>query len=216
MTEDERARVRGDETALERVRAHLAAGIAVRQECLLLEAEKIAAAACLVIESVTCGGRVFLLGNGGSAADAQHLAAEYVGRFSRPRAPIPAVALTTDTSVLTSIANDFGYAQVFARQVEALVRPGDVVMAISTSGESASAVEGAQAARRRGAAVIAMTGRDGGGLAALADVALRAPSDETALIQEAHIAIGHAICAAVEEAWLSGRAGDPGEAAGYP
>ncbi len=182
------------------VSEHLEEGIAVKRACLDASWD-IASAACLVIETVTSGGRIFLFGNGGSAADAQHLAAEFVGRFSCPRAPIPAVALTTDTSVITAIANDFGYGQVFARQVEALVRAGDVVIAISTSGASENTVEGAEAARRVGARVIALTGQDGGALAALADVAVRVPSAETALIQEAHIAIGHAICAAVEETW---------------
>lgn len=200
MVEDERKGRRQDQAVLRQVGAHLAAGITVRQECLRKEAKKIVAAACLIIETVTRGSKVVLFGNGGSAADAQHLAAELVGRFSRPRAPIPAVALTTDTSVLTSIANDFGYDQVFARQVEALVRAGDVVIAISTSGSSSSVVEGAEAARRVGARVIVLTGSDGGALAALADVAIQVPSENTALIQEAHIAIGHAICAALEEA----------------
>ncbi|MDQ7839800.1 MAG: SIS domain-containing protein [bacterium] len=201
MTREAQSKQR--DAALRRVQAHLAAGVAVRQECLRAHTEKIAAAACLVIEAVLRGGRIYLFGNGGSAADAQHLAAEFVGKFACPRTPIPAVALTTDTSVLTSIANDFGYDQVFARQVEALVREGDVAIALSTSGGSASVVRGAEAARRAGARVIALTGRDGGTLAALVDVAIQAPSEQTALIQEAHIAIGHAICATVEEAWVA-------------
>lgn len=130
---------------------------------------------------------------------------------------IPAVALTADTSVLTAIANDFGYGQVFARQAEALVRAGDAVIAISTSGASENTSEGARAARRAGARIIALTGQDGGALAALADVAVRVPSTQTALIQEAHIAIGHAICAIVEEAWGSaGPAAGPEEAADNP
>lgn len=201
MAKEEQSGQRG--AALRRVQAHLAAGVAIKQECLRADTEKIAAAACLVIEAVLRGGRIFLFGNGGSAADAQHLAAEFVGKFACPRTPIPAVALTTDTSVLTSIANDMGYDQVFARQVEALAREGDVVIAISTSGGSASVVKGAEAARRAGARIIALTGQDGGALAPLADVAIQVPSEQTALIQEAHIAIGHAICAAVEEAWVA-------------
>lgn len=196
---NERSESGRDRAVLRHVQAHLAAGVAVKQACLRSEAERIASAACLVIEAVTGGGRIFLFGNGGSAADAQHLAAEFVGRFSRPRAPIPAVALTTDTSVITAIANDFGYDHIFARQVEALVRAGDAVIAISTSGNSENTIEGARAAGRVGARVIALTGQEGGALAALADVAVRVPSAETALVQEAHIAIGHAICAAVEE-----------------
>lgn len=201
MAEEEQSEQRG--AALRRVHLHLAAGVAVGQECLRADAEKIAAAACLVIEAVLRGGRIYLFGNGGSAADAQHLAAEFVGKFACPRAPIPAVSLTTDTSVLTAIANDFGYDQVFARQVEALTRDGDVVIAISTSGGSAGVIKGAEAARRAGARIIALTGQDGGTLALLADVAIQVPSEQTALIQEAHIAIGHAICAAVEEAWVA-------------
>lgn len=202
VAKEEQSEQRG--AAMRRVQSHLAAGIAVGQECLRADAETIAAAACLVIETVFRGGRIYLFGNGGSAADAQHLAAEFVGRFACPRTPIPAVAFTTDTSVLTSIANDFGYDHVFARQAEALVREGDVVIAISTSGGSASVVKGAEAARRAGARIIALTGQDGGALAPLADVTIRVPSEQTALIQEAHIAMGHAICAAVEEAWVAG------------
>jgi len=213
MAKEGKSEQRG--AVLRRVQAHLAAGVAVRQECLRADVDKIAAAACLVIEAVTRGSRIYLFGNGGSAADAQHLAAEFVGKFACPRTPIPAVALTTDTSVLTSIANDFGYDRVFARQVEALVREGDVVIALSTSGVSASVVQGAEAARRTGARVIALMGRDGGALAPLAEVAIQAPSEQTALIQEAHIAIGHAICAAVEEAWVAAdHTAAPGEGAG--
>lgn len=201
MAEDERSEQR--DAVLRRVHAHLAAGVAVGQECLRAYADKIAEAACLVIEAVIGGGRIFLFGNGGSAADAQHLAAEFIGKFARTRSPIPAIALTTDTSVLTSIANDFGYDHVFVRQVEALAREGDVAIALSTSGGSSNVVRGAEAARHAGARVIALTGRGGGALAPLADVAIQVSSEQTALIQEVHTAIGHAICAAVEEAWVA-------------
>ena len=128
-------------------------------------------------------------------------AADFVGRSSRERAPIPAIALTTDISVITAVGNDLGFDQIFARQVEALVREGDVVIVISTSGRSENVIRAAEAARRRRARVVALTGRDGGTLATLAHVAIRVPADSTPRIQEAHIAIGHAICAIVDEAW---------------
>jgi D-sedoheptulose 7-phosphate isomerase len=184
-----------------RIRAHLRGGAEASLECAERAAGEIAAAAAMILEAARAGGRILLFGNGGSAADAQHLAADLVGRFLRERRPIPAVALSTDTSVLTALGNDYGFDQIFARQVQALVRPGDVVVAISTSGRSANVVAGAQAARTAGARVVALTGRDGGPLAREADVAIRVPADHVAHVQEAHIAVGHAICAVVEEAW---------------
>lgn len=157
-------------------------------------------AAELAADALRAGGTLFLFGNGGSAADAQHWAAEAVGRYRRDRRALRAVALTTDTSVLTSVGNDYGYDRIFERQVEAHVRPGDVVVAISTSGRSPNVLRGVAAARRLGACVIGLTGRSGGKLAAKVDVCLRAPTDETDRIQECHGVLGHIFCDVLEQA----------------
>lgn len=145
------------------------------------------------------GGTLFFAGNGGSAADAQHIAAEYVVRYQTTRPGLSAVALTTDTSVLTACANDLGFDEVFARQVEAMATPGDVLVIHSTSGESPNVVRAAQAAKARGVTVVAFLGRSGGEVKALADIALVVPSEETARIQEIHLAVEHVICALVED-----------------
>ncbi len=155
-----------------------------------------AAQAC--VASLRAGGKVLFAGNGGSAADAQHWAGELVSRFYYDRPGLPAIALTTDTSILTAIGNDYGYDYTFARQVEALGRPGDVVVLISTSGNSANVVRAAEAARERGMTVIGFTGQGGGKLAALCDTCFRIPSDETPRIQEGHEFIGHMLCALIE------------------
>ena len=168
------------------------------------QADTIAAMARAVIEALAAGKRIYFAGNGGSAADAQHLAAELVGRFRRERAALPAVALTTDTSVLTSVANDYGYEQVFVRQVEALVQPGDVLVALSTSGNSPNVVAATATAARRGAVVLALTGRDGGKLRQHARVTLTVDSRETCRIQEGHVAAGHIICDLAEQAATEG------------
>ncbi len=160
----------------------------------------IADMAATLIETLRRDGRVFLCGNGGSAADAQHLAAELVGRFLRDRRPLPALALTTDTSTLTAVANDLGYAEVFARQLIALGRPGDLLIAISTSGDSPNVLRAAEAARRQRLTVLGLTGRAGGALPALCDLCLRAPADATPRIQEIHILVGHILCEAAERA----------------
>jgi D-sedoheptulose 7-phosphate isomerase len=139
-------------------------------------------------------------GNGGSAADAQHLAAEFVGRYLRQRDPMPALALNANSSALTAIGNDYGYDQVFARQLHALATPGDVAVAISTSGNSPSVIEAVRCARRLGLLTVALTGASGGQLRGLVDVLIAAPSDETPRVQECHILIGHALCDAVERA----------------
>lgn len=156
----------------------------------------------LVIKTLRHGGKVLLFGNGGSAADAQHIACELIGKFKKVRSSQPAIALTTDTSVLTSVANDFGYEFIFSRQIEAIANSEDVVIAISTSGNSPNVLEGVKAARDKGCKSIALTGRSGGKLAQIVDIPIRIPSNETARIQEAHITVGHIICAMVEKAFF--------------
>ncbi|MDR7419226.1 MAG: SIS domain-containing protein [Armatimonadota bacterium] len=190
-------------TVADRVRRDLEETVAVIQACLDLS-DQIAAAAGVMLDAVRDGAKLVFIGNGGSAADAQHLTADLVGRFRQERRPIPAVALTADTSVLTAVANDYGFAQVFARQVRALVRPGDVLVAISTSGASADVLAAVEAARHRGARLVALTGRHGGSLAEAADIAIRVPSDDVAHVQDAHLAVGHTICGILEDAWRSG------------
>jgi D-sedoheptulose 7-phosphate isomerase len=144
------------------------------------------------------GGKILLMGNGGSAADSQHIAAEIVGRFKKERKGMPAIALTTDTSILTSVGNDYGYDYIFARQVEALCRPEDLVIGITTSGNSANVVSAIEAARKIGATTVGMTGGTGGKLLNLCDFNLIMPSNVTARIQEAHIFIGHCLCEILE------------------
>ncbi len=160
--------------------------------------DKIKEIASLIIEAYGGGKKLILFGNGGSAADAQHIAAELVGRFKLERRALPALAFTTDTSILTSVANDYDYSKVFVRQVEALVEEGDVVIGISTSGSSLNVLKGIEAAREKGARTIGFTGKDGGKLTQVADLAIEVPSRDTARIQEAHITILHIICFLVE------------------
>jgi len=159
----------------------------------------VAALAERIAQALQAGGKVILFGNGGSAADAQHIAAEFVVRLGEHRSPMSALALTVNTSVLTAAANDYGYEQVFARQVTALARPGDVLIALSTSGSSPNVLLGAEAGRARGAWVAAMTGELGGALRKRADLLINVPSRDTQRIQEAHITVGHIVCALVEQ-----------------
>lgn len=150
------------------------------------------------LSSVRAGGKIMLFGNGGSAADAQHLATELTVRYKRDRAPIAALALTTDTSALTAIGNDLGFDRVFARQIEALGRPGDLVIAISTSGKSPNVIAGLKQAKAMGLVTAALSGKGGGDLRGLADHLLVVPSDTTARIQEMHITLGQMLCGALE------------------
>lgn len=150
-------------------------------------------------EALKAGNKVLFCGNGGSAADAQHLAAELIGRFQKERRSLASVALTTDTSILTAVANDYGYDEVFARQVEGLGRSGDVLIGISTSGNSANVVKAALKARDTGMHTIAFTGEGGGKLKDICDITFAVPSKVTARIQEMHIMVGHIICELVEE-----------------
>jgi D-sedoheptulose 7-phosphate isomerase len=164
-------------------------------------AEEILGATAAIVESLRAGGKLMICGNGGSAGDAQHLATEFVSTLTidRRRAAIPAIALTTDTSLLTAVANDYGFEGVFARQVEALGREGDTLLGISTSGNSENVVRAFEQARAQAIRTIALTGEDGGKLGPLADVEINVPSSTTSHIQEAHIAVGQLIAFLVED-----------------
>ena len=180
-----------------RKRCELANHLAAEQSPSIWSASQALATA------LKAGHKLLLFGNGGSAADAQHIAAEFVGRFVLERRPLPAIALTTDTSALTSISNDYGFEEVFSRQLLALGRPGDVVLAISTSGNSPNVLAGAKAAREHGIKTIGLTGGDGGQLARCVDISIVVPSDNTARVQEWHITIGHILCEIVENLLFS-------------
>ncbi len=184
------------------VRAYLSASAEVLGTLADRCAEDVAKAGSVIAEALRAGGKLLICGNGGSAADAQALAAEFVSTLTldRRRPAIPAIALTTDTSILTAVANDFGFDGVFARQVEALGREGDVLLGISTSGNSRDVVLAVEQARRAGLLTVALTGEGGGALAGLVDLAIRVPSAETSHVQEAHIAVEHAIAFAVQDA----------------
>jgi D-sedoheptulose 7-phosphate isomerase len=180
------------------VRAVFEEAIAVHQRMRDLDHGAIVDAAAAIRKAMAAGGKLLIFGNGGSAADAQHFATELVVRFERRRAAFAALALSTDTSVLTAAANDFGYDRVFARQVEALGRPEDVALGISTSGESANVLRGIEAATALGLRTIALTGRDGGALGAAAAIHINVPDASTARVQEVHMTVIHAVCALVE------------------
>lgn len=158
----------------------------------------------LIVETFRSGGKILVCGNGGSAADSQHIAAEFVGRYETERRSLPAIALTTDTSALTALANDYDFERVFARQVESLANDGDCLIAISTSGNSPNVVAAAMEARRKGARVICLTGASGKKLASLSDAAVLVPAQRTARIQEAHITIAHVWCEMVDKAFSEG------------
>ncbi|PYP39252.1 MAG: phosphoheptose isomerase [Gemmatimonadetes bacterium] len=186
-------------TPAEHARAGLAALAALATRVAETHAETIAAIADTYAAALRAGGTLFFAGNGGSAADAQHLATEYVVRYRATRPALRAMALTTDSSLLTACANDMGFDEVFARQVEALARPGDVLSLHSTSGESPNVIRAAQTAKRHGVKVVGFLGQSGGQVKELADVALIVPSDDTSRIQEIHLAVEHLICELVEE-----------------
>jgi len=177
------------------MKAHLAAAEAAAES---LSAD-FARLAETCVEASRAGGKIIFFGNGGSAADAQHLATELAVRYVEDRRPIPAIALTTDTSALTAIGNDFGFDHLFSRQIEALGRPGDVAIGISTSGTSANVIRGLEAAKAGGLVAAGLAGRDGGDLRGLADPLLVVPSSDTARIQEMHITLGHMLCGAMEK-----------------
>ena len=173
--------------------------IRVKEQLLHNNIGQIIEIAEIVIDSLKKNGKLILFGNGGSASDSQHIAAELIGRFKKDRNALAAIALTTNTSILTSLANDYGYDIIFAKQIEALGQKNDVVMAISTSGKAKNVIAGVKQAKKMGLKTIALTGGDGGEIAKLADVTLLVPSNITARIQEAHITIGHIICELIEQ-----------------
>lgn len=186
-------------TPVEQAREGLTQLAALASRVAAEHAESVAAIADRYTAALRAGGTLFFAGNGGSAADAQHLATEYVVRYQSSRPALRAVALTTDSSLLTACANDMGFDEVFARQIEALGRPGDVLSLHSTSGESPNVIRAAQSARARDMTIVALLGKSGGQLEGLADVALVVPSDDTARIQEIHLAVEHVVCQMVEE-----------------
>lgn len=187
---------------IERIRRNLDASIGAKQQLLGDSAtlEAFARAVEMVVERYRRGGRLYIAGNGGSAADAQHLAAEFVSRLARDRAPLPAESLTTDTSILTAIGNDYGFDQVFARQLAGKATGKDVFLGISTSGESPNILRALEQCRRMDIPSIVFTGRSGGAARALADHCLVAPGTATSTIQELHIVLAHTLCESVEAA----------------
>jgi len=173
--------------------------IQVKEATLKDNKEKIVNAIKIVTAALKKKRKVILFGNGGSAADSQHIAAEFIGRFQKERKSLPAIALTTDSSILTALSNDYGYDIVFARQIEGLGQKGDIAFGISTSGNSRNVIEGIKKAKRKGLSTISLTGCGGGKLAKLTDISLVVPSKNTARIQESHICIAHTICELVEK-----------------
>ena len=186
---------------IERVRQIAQESIAAKKAFFESNSENVVRAAELMIDAIKTGGKILIFGNGGSAADAQHIAAQLVNRLNYDRPPIAAIALTTDTSILTSVGNDSSFEDLFARQVVALGRKGDVAIAISTSGNSANVLRAVEAAREIGIKTIALAGRDGGKLASATDLALVVASNATQRIQETHITVAHILCELVEDAF---------------
>ena len=188
-----------------RMREHFLASSEVKRKAADTLAAPVTAAVELLVASLMNGGKILACGNGGSAGDAQHFAAELVGRFERERPGLAAISLTTDSSILTAVANDYDYRQVFSKQVEAIGSPGDVLLAISTSGKSGNVLAAIEAAHAREMRVVALTGKDGGAIAKLlaaADVELRAPADRTARIQETHLTLIHCLCDGIDYSLL--------------
>jgi D-sedoheptulose 7-phosphate isomerase len=180
------------------LRENLESSVNIHRSFLSNCLTELTSAAVTLVSAYRSGHKALFFGNGGSAADAQHLAAEFVGRYLRDRRPLPALALNVNTSVLTGIGNDYGYTEVFARQIEALAVAGDVAVALSTSGKSKNVIEAVVRARRLGVSTIAFTGASGGDLCGLVDTLIAVPSDATPRIQECHILAGHALCDIVE------------------
>jgi len=171
----------------------------VKNQFVQSYADSILVVAGLIVDSIHAEGKILLFGNGGSSTDASHIAAEFVGRYDRDRAPLPALALGADMATITCIANDYEYADIFARQISGLGRKGDIAIAISTSGNSSNVLKAIDVARNLGLTTVAWTGKGGGKLASLVDYPFVVPSNVTARIQECHIALGHVLCELVEE-----------------
>ncbi len=180
------------------IKESLNESIRIKSELLSNSIEIITQIATVSVNALKDGHSLYLMGNGGSAADAQHISGELVGRFKKDRKALPVLALTTDTSVLTAIANDYGYDLCFEKQIEAFVKNGDVVFGLSTSGNSKNIVNAVILAKKKGAKTIGFTGKDGGTLKDLVDICLKVPSSETPRIQECHITVGHILCSIVE------------------
>lgn len=183
------------------VKSQFAAHIKVTNQCYENIAPVIAAACTMVTDCLKRGNKVLLFGNGGSAGDAQHIAAEFTGRFVKERKSLAAIALTTDTSALTAIANDYGFEYIFSRQVEGLANAGDVLLGISTSGNSENVINALKMGQQLNCKTIGLTGRDGGAMKNCCELNIIVPADDTARIQEMHILIGHIICTAVDAAY---------------
>jgi D-sedoheptulose 7-phosphate isomerase len=194
----------GTATVEETIRCALRESIEVKTELLKEHVSTIANLSRLLVEALRAGRKLVLFGNGGSAADAQHIAAELVNRFLMDRDALPAIALTTDTSILTSVGNDLAFDELFSRQVQALVQRDDVVVGISTSGDSPNVINGIIAAKEKGAVTVGFTGRSGGELKGSVDICCRVSSDSTPRIQEAQITIWHALCEVVEREMFGG------------
>lgn len=190
----------------DRVANHFTESIETKHASLTL-APEITRAGDMMIQSLRQGGKILSCGNGGSAADAQHFSSELLGRFEAERSGLPAIALTTDSSTMTAVGNDYGFTRVFSRQVSSLGRDGDVLLAISTSGNSENVLEAVSTAHERDMSIVALTGRNGGKIAqvlAPSDVELRVPSDRTARVQEVHLLIVHCLCDLIDQAFTGG------------
>jgi D-sedoheptulose 7-phosphate isomerase len=191
----------------DRVRKHFAASIETKQQAQEVLTESVTAAAAVMVQSLLAEGKILACGNGGSAGDSQHFSSEMLNRFERERPSLPAIALSTDTSTLTSIANDYSYAEIFSKQIRALGRAGDVLLAISTSGNSVNVLEAVKVAQQRGLAVVALTGREGGAIRELlrdTDVEICVPSTVTARIQEVHLLVIHCLCDLIDTQLFGG------------
>lgn len=189
----------------QRIREQFLSGVPIREQAAVLLPKPIERAVHAMVDCIRGRGKILACGNGGSAGDCQHFAAEMVGRFEAERPGMPAIALTTDSSILTAVGNDYAYDQVFVRQVQALGSKGDILMAISTSGNSANVIQAIQTAHLIGMRVIALTGRDGGKMAKLlkeSDIELRVPADRTTRIQEIHLVIIHSLCDGIDNIFL--------------